>query len=674
MTWFPTFLNPFTAAIAAAVVVPSLLLLYFLKLRRREVDVASTILWKKSIQDLQVNAPFQKLRRNLLLLLQLLLLGLLLLALSRPITHYTPGAGKSSVILIDRSASMNARDANGRTRLDEAKRQAKELVDTLDRNGTAMVIAFDDQARAVQTFTADRNLLKRAIDSIEPSDRPTRLKLAYQLAEAQVAFIPEQNRTNVEPPDVWVYSDGRVADAEELKIRAPVKYVMLGGENTPNIGVVALSARRNYDRPTEVQIFARLANYGPEPVTAQVQLSLAPLDEATAGGDDRFDVTRVAEVTLAPERWTEQQRTDAEKAGLVVRDSAEFTIDLTTAAVVKVEQMKKDGDALSTDDSASVVIPPPKTLSVLLVTDGNYYLERAIDSLRLQKPQQMTPGDFDARLPGDFDVILFDRHAPAKLPPGGNFIYFGAVAPGLRIAADVVDGRQTMLEDQAVLDWRRDHPIFRGLNLGKVYAATALKLNVPIDVQTLVDGVKGPMVVLHREGRSTHLVVSFDVMQSNWPLRVSFPVFLHQALQFLAVGADLNVRESFKPGASVAIPRANLVRAAGGEPKRLTVFGSDGQRAVDVPPAGDFAIPAIERVGVYRTDPVIPQFERIAVNLLDPAESNLLPVTSVPGGAGEAIAATQQKSRLELWWWIVAVVALPLLLIEWWVYTRRVHL
>lgn len=675
MTWFPSFLNPLTAAIAAAVVVPSLLLLYFLKLRRREVDVSSTILWRKSIQDLQVNAPFQKLRKNLLLLLQLLLLALLLLALARPVTHYTPGAGSSSVILVDRSASMAAGDVDGQSRLDEAKRLAKALVDTLERNGTAMVIAYDDEARAVQTFTSDRAALKRSIDSITPSHRPTRLKLAYQLAEAQVAFIPEQNRTNVEPPEVWVYSDGRVADVDELQIRSPVKYAMVGGEATTNVAVVALSARRNYDRPTEVQVFARLANYGPEPVTAQVQLSIAPFSPESAAAADAFAVARVAEVSLPPERWTEQERTDAEQnQNFLTRDSVEFTVDLTTAAVVRVEQMKKEGDALAADDAAAVVVPPPKALSVLLVTDGNFYLERAIDSLRLQKPQQMTPAEYDAKVPGDFDVILFDRHAPRQLPPGGNFVYFGALPEGLRVTAEKADGKPTLIPDMTVLDWRRDHPILKNLNLGKVYAAEAMKLSVPPDVPTLVDGVQGPMVVLLREGRGTHLIVGFDVLSSNWPLRVSFPVFLHQALQFLAVGADLNVREGFRPGASVVIPRANLARAAGGEPRTLQLIGPDGTRQVDVPPAGDFALPALETVGIYRTEPVIPQFERIAVNLLDPAESNLLPVKSVPGGVGEAVAASGQKGRLELWWWIVAAVALPLLLIEWWVYTRRVHL
>src|SRR3954463_11001941 len=124
MSWFPKFLNPWTALAGAAIFIPLLLILYFLKLRRREMTVSSTLLWKKAVQDLQVNAPFQKLRRNLLLLLQLLLLMLLLLAFSRPVTNYSPGAGTTSVILIDRSASMGALDPSlkGKTRLDEAKR------------------------------------------------------------------------------------------------------------------------------------------------------------------------------------------------------------------------------------------------------------------------------------------------------------------------------------------------------------------------------------------------------------------------------------------------------------------------------------------------------------------------------------------------------------------------
>jgi hypothetical protein len=63
------------------------------------------------------------------------------------------------------------------------------------------------------------------------------------------------------------------------------------------------------------------------------------------------------------------------------------------------------------------------------------------------------------------------------------------------------------------------------------------------------------------------------------------------------------------------------------------------------------------------------------VNLLDSNESNLIPVDKPPGGiSGDAVVVANKKSRVELWWWIVACGALPLLMIEWWVYTRRVHL
>ena len=88
-----SFLAP--AAFAALAIAIPVLLLYMLRLRRREVLISSTFLWRQVVQDTEANTPWQRLRRNLLLFLQLLILLLLVLALARPFMAVpTISAGK----------------------------------------------------------------------------------------------------------------------------------------------------------------------------------------------------------------------------------------------------------------------------------------------------------------------------------------------------------------------------------------------------------------------------------------------------------------------------------------------------------------------------------------------------------------------------------------------------
>jgi hypothetical protein len=93
---------------------------------------------------------------------------------------------------------------------------------------------------------------------------------------------------------------------------------------------------------------------------------------------------------------------------------------------------------------------------------------------------------------------------------------------------------------------------------------------------------------------------------------------------------------------------------------------------VRIPEAGELVLPALDRVGLYTLDIPVPGYDRMAVNLLDSNESNLVPVDRPPGDIGTEIKSSG-RSRVELWWWLSAL-AVPLLLVEWFVYTRRVHL
>src|SRR3954453_14482411 len=123
----------------------AIIALYFLKLRRQPLQVPSTLLWRRSLEDLHVNSLFQRLRRNLLLFLQLLAIFLAMLALAGPRIHGTSGQGQRYVLAIDNSASMSATDVAPR-RLSKAKEAAKQVVRGMEGDDVAMVISFADQA------------------------------------------------------------------------------------------------------------------------------------------------------------------------------------------------------------------------------------------------------------------------------------------------------------------------------------------------------------------------------------------------------------------------------------------------------------------------------------------------------------------------------------------------
>src|SRR4030095_1670996 len=124
------------ALICALLAIP-IILMYMLRLRRREVVVSTTFLWQQVVQDNEANTPWQRLRRNLLLLLQLLILVCMIFALARPFILVPAVSTGQIELLLDASASMNAADMpGGETRFEEAKRQALSMGDTLGRTET----------------------------------------------------------------------------------------------------------------------------------------------------------------------------------------------------------------------------------------------------------------------------------------------------------------------------------------------------------------------------------------------------------------------------------------------------------------------------------------------------------------------------------------------------------
>ena len=283
MEFFRNTLSPWQWALLA-LVPPAIIALYFLKLKRQPLEVPSTYLWRRSIEDLHVNSLWQRLRQNLLMFLQLLLIGLAMLALLRPGWQGTKLEGQRFVFLVDNSASMAARDIDGAAdRLAEAKRLVENLINQMDSGMAAMIISFADTPHVEQEFTSNRRLLRERLDAIRPTARGTDLRGALELASSlaaagQTAHNGDGEESNiVEPPPAtaYIFSDGRFEDVTgiELDHLKPV-YVPIGSFEAPNLAIAAVATRRGEDRLDEQQAFVQVANFPSEPQEAIVELEL----------------------------------------------------------------------------------------------------------------------------------------------------------------------------------------------------------------------------------------------------------------------------------------------------------------------------------------------------------------------------------------------------------------
>jgi len=652
-------LTPLLGLSAAAVAVPLLLLLYFLKLKRREMIVSSTLLWKRAVQDLQVNAPFQKLRRNLLLLLQLLALIAILLALGGPMLALSKGPGQRYVVLIDRSASMNATDVTP-NRLAEAKKQAKVFIESL-RSGSvvslrdsadhAMVIAFDRHAKVMCNFTSDRRQLAAAIEAIEPGDGISQLGEAVTVSRA-FALSPgaEGGGPAAEVrAKLVLFSDGRIRDVDTIVVAESEIVFHKIGQAQDNVAITAMKARRSYEQPEQIEVFASLANYGAEAVTRDVQLGI------------NGDVRAVRSVTI-PSRRVGQDGESSVPGEVAVN----FSLDHSGAGVLEVRHLTDD--ALACDDAAWSILEPPERLSVLLVTEGNPVLESALRACPIAKLDPCTPAGFDAMDPAlfsvqdSYDVIVLDNHAPAQLPRC-RYLAFGAVPEGIEV------NTPGELENQVVVDWRTRHPVLQYVNLTNLFAAQSRRLQLPRDADVLAEFNESPALALLRRDGSTFLLASFDVLQSNWPFEPSFVLFCYNALNFLATQAGGGPQHDLAVAEPIALDDI-------ASETTVTVTCPDASQVEVRPgPGGTVRFPGTYRVGMYAVD--VPDEPRrfYAVNLLDAEESCLEPRKAIALSNVMVAAQEQEVTRANVPLWpVLVLVALGLACAEWAVYNLKVRI
>lgn len=700
-----TFLNPGAGLLALCIGVPALLLLYFLKLRRRPLRVSATFLWQQAAQDLQVNVPFRFIRPSWLLALQLLAVLALCAAIGRPALDAGGGAPKRVLLLIDRSASMSAMDGldeQGRTcsRLDEAKRRARATADALlsraGRSTQVSVAALAATTGAVSPASQNAATVREAVDSLSPTDQPGDLDAAIRFAQAMAMDTLSEDGAP-EPLTVILFSDGGFAPAS-----APVtpgkglalRYERVGPrppspeEGQPaamarrdNAGIVAISSRRDYDDPSSLRVFVRVQNADARPRPVTVRLTL----DGAAAGERVLDVPGAAPaVGGAPPAPGE--------AGVT------FNITGRQGGVALATVLEPD--LLASDNLAGLVIAPAAEARVLLVApgasgrDADPFLANVLGSMDdasvrtvdAATYEQIAAGLDGGGIGSQFDLIVFDRIEPVRLPRSVPSVSLGAGLPGLA-RVEPVAGEDAV----RFASWRRDHPVLRYVHFDSVVVQPPMRMALtspdgaarPV---ILADGPGGPLMALVEDAAGVRrVVVSFALGRSNWPPMFSFPVFLQNCVDFLTLRAEAAGGRAFSTisplvvSAQPGVKEIALVRAADADlPAAAPVLSaavppSQGTRAV--------ALGRVERAGLYYArgglsavgTPADARGVPIAVNLTDPVESMLRVAEAVDLPGGALAAGTGGGAPREVWHWFV-LAALAVLSVEWFVYAWRMRM
>lgn len=635
MSWLtyliPSFFNPL-GAVLFTLILP-IIIFYFLKLRRTRVEISSLALWQQVINDQRVNAPFQKFKRNFLLLLQLLLLCLIAMAAMQP---YWRGNAEQLIylpILIDVSASMGGVDVAGKSRLDLTKDQVSEIIEGLLPDQKLTLIAVGASARRLTEFTDNKQLLRDALKKLTVQDVPSHvadgLRLAQALSRTQVIekvrFYSDGNLPTKPNP-----ATGKQMAAVDFDLPFSVDFFQIEPSGN-NLGITALNARRS--APETWDIFLRVEGASAGSTESDVILTA----NGVVIGDER--------VVLGP---GEAQR-------LV------FKVDAQVSESLHAKLKPVGHDSLAVDNDAWLTLPKGRDVDVYCPGELTTF-RHALEALDGVAVYPLADGSENAV---EFDLLISDQAADVSKPTR-LAVLIGVVPEDLKELIAIQD------EQAEVVDWQRDAQVLQHVQLKEVFISEQPVKKAGVEdaqieelgYEILAHGSRGPLILSHRDGIRIQYYLLFHTDRSTLPYRVGFPVLVANLMTEAMQRASLTELQAPSTGVLPAMEFAKStnyrITSPDGRHETRATDENGILKGISAPMAGEYEI----REG---GDLVA----KIGVGLLNPTETQLNTVDSISFNE-LSVEAEAEKLLTDkpLWTWFAAFAFITLL-IEWWYFQKK---
>lgn len=588
-------------------------LLYLLDRSRRKLRVATLRFWQDSELPAQ-RKHRRKIQQPWSLILQLIAIGLLLLAIAQVRIGSPDRNSRDHVLLVDGSAWMGARTGN-RLLMEEARTAAVRYVRALPSSDRVMVVRADALATPVTGFESNKQALEAAIRQVQPGSGALNLGLGLEFA-AQALRLEGKRSGEI------VYSGpGRVApDAlrELPAIPANLRILPVRGD-LENTGVRKLSVRRAANDPELWQLYVTARNYGR-------QVRSLPL-VVTFGGAP----VGTRKLTIPP------------------ASELDSSFEFRTKAAGWVEARLQGGDALASDDVAMIEVPEEKSLKVVVYSAEPELLRPLLSANRRLEIEYRSPGEY--KPDREAGIVIFDRFRPSTAP-SQNSIWIDPPAGASPIP---VRGQK---QDVAVR-WRSDQFLAAGLR-SKDARIESTQLFAASDSDIPIAEVDGGQAIVARNGAVKTAVLGFHPMRSALRYELATPLLFANLLKWMSPGVFHRVEMQ-----AASIGAVNVALNRDYDPAAVAVV-ADEQAALpftlrDRNLRFFSGAPGVVRVSLGDREVVH------SLSLPDVAEARWEPPRTVRSGFG-GVGGLEAFAR-DIWYWL-AILAAMVLVVEWMMFGR----
>lgn len=599
------FLSPW--GLLGLIAVPMILLLYILKQKREKQTVSSLILWRRVLDDMQARTPWQKLRKNLLLFLQIAAALLLVLVLAGLALKTGKTSGESYILAVDCSLSMSSTDTLP-SRFDAAVKDAVRFAEDLPADSRISVVSLGREANVLLYNSTSMDEAVQSLQSIRPTNS-------------------------------WLDKSGGEEILLSLKKQDAAAQIVLFGDNPLRVGNETVQFS-NYRKENDNAALIRFTH-----TVAQNRISGMSIVRNQSGVDRELAVSLYGD-----DRFLDSQRVTVPANQTQTIWWQDIPVDVATLRCVI-----DTPDSLMPDNTAWDAVSREQTTGVLIVSEGNIFLDKVFSLMEGVEVVRTLPEDMQAYQ--GYDLYILDGVIPDKLPADGHIIIFNP-PPGNRLIP--VGDWMDLPEIRPV-----ENPIFRYLDNFNFSIARTRIMEEPEWAENILESNGNPIIMEGQLDKTRLLVFGFNLYETDLPLRSEFPILMSNILSEYAPGRSLDI-SGLLTGDTATFrldPEASGADIVYPDESRLSI-------APPFPPEefDDTMVPGIYRLEQTKQDETADT--DFAVNLPDEwlmeNTADTTPDQDVQSGFAVPI-----KNKVYPLAWPILLLILMLLSVEWWYYANR---